>query len=1325
MNSFRRTWVLFLIILLLLTLLLVVFIFFWRHLPPDVTDLWTKPENRTSFLISIASSLVFAVGASLFVLFRRAIPRLTKAVFLRGRSIEDESVEQEKQYLENLIELFQSRGAYPWEVNKYIDLEATREDLEPQAYRVQPRLWNLAEEEESGSEGTVRSRVKVSSFLRREKGPILLKGEPGTGKTHAIRRFAVDQAEDARKTLPSKVTIPIYVFLGSYIGKTENDEPEEVSDFLQHYLQEKYPWSGFLCDHLNEYLKQGRLLLLFDGLNELPLDEYLPRLNKLEEFVLRYPKNKAIFTCRTLRYTSQSFNTIEIRDLSDTLIKPFIAQYSGEIDPGVIDRELKSGDRFMLRICHNPFMLRMLVLVRRKKTLSPQSLAGLFKDYVDNQLDSALFKEHEHDQFAPVSQNVERIADVLSNIAFAMQKDGKFAGDVTREWLQAEFPGVSLEEHLEVAHEAKLIDYTPERKCKFAHQILQEYFAAVALKNAWQEGKSLETYITDYRWGDTILVCAGIVEETEKFIREIWSPGRTYPEAFWLATKAVGSSNWRSVSDTYHESLIEEAKKNLGLSGRAEVIGYSRTVLAVDTVKALAYLDDDRTAELLKEVLVARGSWLRELCIQTLGTSRNDHARSLLHSTIVNHLLPLSDVFLAAPFFSRREWLGILARNIFSLKRPEYILSVLTGKDRWLDSWLDALFWVVVICLPFLLLALLVRNHLFNVDFTAVSGRLLALFVFLLLLRYYFRAVSRLPSGKESTKAKVKALGREFTWIDPLLFIPIVGLLIFPIETLLLLEFIALYTWLILFVVAIILRIKNPRRIASLLYGRKGETLILSCIILFWGKMQPAVENVTLSNGAGPAPLSPESILHQVLYLIVWPPLYRVSLVLMLLALVACAIVYFITIIVYWRLRQYRVTYLHSGKPEIAAHIKGIALNTAWWTQIRKRACKELRLIELSSQDIEDFENLIKTEKDPDFQRELERTVYELQARAREKDREGKILDKKALDKKNARNLANQGLDYRRMKLYQEAIAAFDQAISINERDVEFITERGITYWEMKQYQKALDDFNRAILLDEKDVQALLCQAWTHWEMERYQEAVADFTRAIALDEKNVMIITWRGQVYREMGHYQEALTDFSLAISISKKYIPAIGWRASTYRKIKRYQEALDDFTRIIALNEKESWSFAHRGMIYLLTGRYQEALNDFNQAISLNEESYWYRYCRALVYLATGKANEFENELNSAIVLLQARLDKATEDQRTSLSFDLALFNLVSGNTTGAESQYGQLAANCSSWSLLQTAVDDLNDFLVVQSSDQVALHVRVQLETRIAELKKVSAQ
>src|SRR5438876_11659294 len=191
----------------------------------------------------------------------------------------------------------------------------------------------------------------------------MLKGDPGTGKTLTIRRFAVDQARDALRVLPDEVKLPIYIFLGFYTGKTIEGEPEPVFDFLQRYLQDEYPAAAFLREQFREYLVQGRLILLFDGLNELPPDEYTSRYQKLEEFILRkYPKNKAIFTCRTLRNTSLSnFTTVAVGDLDNDQIKRFITAYRGEVAAEVLYSDLTSGDGFMLHICRNPFMLQMLV----------------------------------------------------------------------------------------------------------------------------------------------------------------------------------------------------------------------------------------------------------------------------------------------------------------------------------------------------------------------------------------------------------------------------------------------------------------------------------------------------------------------------------------------------------------------------------------------------------------------------------------------------------------------------------------------------------------------------------------------------------------------------------------------------------------------------------------------------------------------------------------------------------------------------------------------------------------------------------------------------
>lgn len=236
MSNLRRALIL-LFVCLLLVPLLALLVLLWRNLPSDVTDLWTKPENRASFIVGISSSIVYAIGFSIFIIFRRAVLRWTKAFVLRGRTIEEERnrVKQEQLYLENFVERF--RKDFPWEVNQYTDLEAIQEDLEKQARRVQPLHRNLPNTEEFNVEGKVRARVNVRSFLQNEKGPIMVKGEPGTGKTLTIRRFAVDQAEKALKALPSEVKIPIYIFLGSYTKTTDNGEPEAIYDFLPRIVK--------------------------------------------------------------------------------------------------------------------------------------------------------------------------------------------------------------------------------------------------------------------------------------------------------------------------------------------------------------------------------------------------------------------------------------------------------------------------------------------------------------------------------------------------------------------------------------------------------------------------------------------------------------------------------------------------------------------------------------------------------------------------------------------------------------------------------------------------------------------------------------------------------------------------------------------------------------------------------------------------------------------------------------------------------------------------------------------------------------------------------
>ncbi len=146
--------------------------------------------------------------------------------------------------------------------------------------------------------------------------------------------------------------------------------------------------------------------------------------------------------------------------------------------------------------------------------------------------------------------------------------------------------------------------------------------------------------------------------------------------------------------------------------------------------------------------------------------------------------------------------------------------------------------------------------------------------------------------------------------------------------------------------------------------------------------------------------------------------------------------------------------------------------------------------------------------------------------------------------------------------------------------------------------------------------------------------------------------------------------------------------------------------------------WVIASRGQTYQSMKRYEEALADFDRAIVLDEKSDWKRYARALVYLVTGRSDAFKSDLQTAIELAQAAINETPDDWR--LKFNHALYLLV-GRDANAEVLYDQLMSVCQLLPRLQAAIEDLNEFLIIQPSNKQAQLILARLQARISEIKE----
>jgi hypothetical protein len=622
-------------------------------LPSDtIPKFLADPNNRSSYIINILAGFTEVALGAILVGFSDAVAQLIAVAFHRpSRDEYRERRAQEKLYLDNLIERFGREQ--PWDIAKYTGLDALQDSPSPTAYLARVSLWPLSNNDNPAVEVNPRSRVDIMRYLAKEKHPVMIKGEPGTGKTATVRKFAFELARRAQRRVIGRGKIPLYVSLALYT-ETETDEstskPLSVVEFIQSYVKHEFPAATYLGDHLLEYLNTGQLVVLFDGLNEMPLPDYEARYRLLEQFSVQFSKAKFVFTCRTLRRTPGNFRIVTLTDLDDLQVKHFLRSYLGADLANRRYQDLTSGNGFMLRVCRNPFMLRMLVLGSPSRA-TPTSPAQLYTHFVADSLQR-------------YTDNPARVSDAISQVAWAMQQAGIFAGEVSIQNLSSRVSAPDLNRSLQVACQAQLLDCTPDGKVRFYHQFLQEFFAAIQLRNLWMTEQAIDAYLTDLRWSETVLVCASIVDNPESLVRRVWAPGDSSQEAFWLAAKAVGSSGNR-ISEAYYKAIQTQAEGYLGLGEWAGRLPESRRVVAVDTVKALSYIDDEWTVEVLIKALLRHAGWIREVCIQTLARSRVPNARKEMRSAVAR-LHSINDTRLAAPNLSAPEQVLLAVYSTFS-----------------------------------------------------------------------------------------------------------------------------------------------------------------------------------------------------------------------------------------------------------------------------------------------------------------------------------------------------------------------------------------------------------------------------------------------------------------------------------------------------------------------------------------------------------------------------------------------------------------------------------------------------------------------------------
>ncbi len=204
----------------------------------------------------------------------------------------------------------------------YIDVNIL-EDIPSQQWLDISKLQNLkATEFDRFGLGDVEQKQIPGMRAVETYSKLRVLGKPGVGKTTFLQHLAIQCNQGAF----AANQVPVFIVLRNFA-----EESRVSGKFsLLHYIRQEFVTSGITEESVIEtLLEKGRVLLLFDGLDEVLNQESNAVLREIRRFSDKYHKNRFVVTCRTAakKLTLRGFTDVEIAPFTSQQIRAFARKW--------------------------------------------------------------------------------------------------------------------------------------------------------------------------------------------------------------------------------------------------------------------------------------------------------------------------------------------------------------------------------------------------------------------------------------------------------------------------------------------------------------------------------------------------------------------------------------------------------------------------------------------------------------------------------------------------------------------------------------------------------------------------------------------------------------------------------------------------------------------------------------------------------------------------------------------------------------------------------------------------------------------------------------